>query len=58
MSLKVTLAKDKWSSEKGEPVTIHAPDHTFKSGTTGYYFRERVLIDGESHHVQIIISKK
>lgn len=53
MPLKVTL-----KAKTGEAVTVEAPDHTFKSGTSGYYFRERVLIDGESHHVQIIVSKK
>lgn len=53
MPLEVTV-----KLPQGKPVTVTASDHTFKSGTQGYYFRERVVIDGESHHVQIIVSKK
>jgi hypothetical protein len=52
MPLTVTL------KGKGEKVTIEAMEKTFSKGTKGYYFRDRVVIDGESHHVQLIVSKK
>jgi len=42
---------------KKEVVVIQAEDHTFKSGTEGFYFRGRVEIDGQSYHVQLIISR-
>ena len=54
MPLKVTLQK----GDKGEEVVVFADEKTFSKGTKGYYFRNRVVIDGESHHVQLIVSKK
>lgn len=43
---------------KGKPASeVEAEPHTFKSGTEGFYFRERVNIGGKSYHVQIIVSE-
>lgn len=43
---------------KEEPVILDIPKHTFKSNSIGGYFRDRVVINGVSYHVQIIISTK
>ena len=51
-NLKVVL-----KGEKGD-VEIEAEAKNFKSGTQGYYFRDRVELDGEDCHVQLIISRK
>jgi hypothetical protein len=40
-----------------QTVTVEAPPHQFKSGTQGFYFRERVQIGGTEYHVQLIVSK-
>lgn len=50
-NLKVTL------DVGGKTVEIEAEPHTFKSGTDGFYFRERVNIGGKSYHVQVIVSE-
>jgi hypothetical protein len=50
--LKITLDKD------GKVATVEAEEKTFKSGTSGFYFRDRVKLNGESYHVQVIVSKK
>lgn len=43
---------------KGKPaVDVEVAPHTFKTGSEGFYFRERVNIGGKSYHVQIIISE-
>lgn len=48
-----------FKNEKGEVVgNIKLEPKTFKSGSSGFYFRERVVLGGEDYHVQIIISKK
>jgi len=43
----------------GKEKVIKLEPRTFKSGTKGFYFRDReVLPDGGNYHCQIIISKK
>jgi hypothetical protein len=37
---------------------LELEDHTFKSKTTGFYYRDRVTIGKTNYHVQIIISSK
>ena len=50
--MKITLQlKDE------KPTEIKAEPHAFKSGSNGFYFRERVNIGGKSYHVQMIISE-
>jgi len=49
-NLKVTL------DIGGKIAEVEAEPHSFKSGSDGFYFRERVSIGGKSYHVQIIIS--
>jgi hypothetical protein len=40
-----------------EKVTVEAEPKQFKSGTNGFYFRNRVQIGKETYHAQIILSK-
>jgi hypothetical protein len=56
---KVTLVGAGESTEKKSgDVTIQAQPRNFSTGTTGFYYRDRVVINGVSHHVQITISHK
>ena len=41
-----------------DDVQFTVEPHTFKSGTVGWYFRDRVVLNGVSHHTQITISRK
>ena len=43
----------------GKEKELKLEPHDFKSGTKGFYFRNReILPDGADYHVQIVISRK
>lgn len=43
----------------GKEKELKLEPHSFKSGTVGFYFRERVILpDGADYHVQVVISRK
>lgn len=37
---------------------VNAQAHGFKSGTMGFYFRDRIKIGDKTYHAQIILSDK
>lgn len=56
--MKVVLKPEGEEQKTGEEVEIQLDEKTFKSGSTGFYFRDRVDVGGVNYHCQIILSRK
>lgn len=56
--MKVIIEPEGKEQETGEKVEVKLEERKFKSGSEGYYFRDRVKVGGLDYYVQIIISKK